>query len=454
VTRKLGGLGILYFIILITYSVLLGNCHSNFEKEECSNLPLIMIDTHGNQILDEPKISAKMRIIYDKSGRKNVVPRNRIDFEGKIGIEIRGQSSLRFPKKQYRFEIWGKKGNDLAVSLLGLPADSDWILYGPYSDKTLMRNFLAYKLSNNIGRYAPRTKFVELYLNETGASELSTTYAGVYLLVETIKIAKRRVDIHPLNPRHKGNRYVSGGYILKIDTVNQDDPYFITDFGTRIIIEAPNRDQLNIEQMTWIKNYMNEFEHALDSDEFDSPDKGYTRYIDVDTFVDFFLLNELLKNIDAYSKSTYIHKDRGEPLAMGPIWDFNIAIGNADDFDGWDTDGWLLDVLLPYGPIPICFWFYRLLEDPLFVQKLVGRWQALRRSEFYTPTIEAIIDDTARCLEQAQQRNFARWPVLGMRVWPNPGPYGMSYQEEVDGMKRWLNKRMLWIDQNIEKLQP
>ena len=164
-----------------------------------SNLPLVIVDTFGKWIPDEPKIPARMKIIYDTSGGRNALNSRHIHFDGKIGIEVRGKTSKQYPKRQYGFEIQDDKGNDRDVSLLGLPAESDWILHGPYSDKTLMRNFLAYEFSNRIGRYATRTKFVEVFLNSGRDGTINKDhYIGVYLLMEKIKRGKNRVNIQGL----------------------------------------------------------------------------------------------------------------------------------------------------------------------------------------------------------------------------------------------------------------
>ena len=163
-----------------------------------SNLPIVIIDTFGQWIPDDPKIPARIKIVY------NALDSRHVDFEGKIGIEVRGKTSQMFPKQQYGFEIQDGSGNDKDVSLLGLPAESDWVLNGPYSDKTLMRNYLAYEFSNRIGRYASRTKFVEVFLNDSGDTRIGGKhYVGVYLLMEKIKRGRKRVNIHALKPTQK-----------------------------------------------------------------------------------------------------------------------------------------------------------------------------------------------------------------------------------------------------------
>ena len=409
-----------------------------------SNLPIVIIDTSGKWIRDEPKIPASMKIIYDKSGGRNSLSSQHIDFEGKIGIELRGKTSLGFPKNQYGVEIQDDQGNDKDASLLQLPAESDWVLNGPYSDKTLMRNYLAYEFSNRIGRYASRTKFVELFLNESGDTITGDKYyVGVYLLIEKIKRGEDRVDIKPLKPAD-----ITGGYILKIDKTDRYETYFFTRTGTRLFHVYPKGHEMSVDQKVWIQNYMGEFEAALAGKDFKDPERGYAKYIDIDAFIDHFIINELFRNIDGFRNSTYMYKERDGKLTMGPVWDFNLSMGNSSFNQGWKTDGWLIYT----NHVP--FWWDRLLQDANFRQKLVKQWQTLRRDVLATSKLLDEINRTAEYLSEAQKRNFQRWPVLGRRVFGNPSWGLPTYQQEVEQMKRWLQDRLKWMDEHIVSPRP
>ena len=409
-----------------------------------SNLPIVIINTSGNWIPDEPKIPAQMKIIYDESGGRNTLNSRHIDFNGKIGIELRGKTSLGFPKNQYGIEIQDDEGNDKDASLLQLPAESDWILNGPYSDKTLMRNYLAYEFSNRIGRYASRTKFVELFLNESGDATIGDKhYVGVYLLIEKIKRGKERVDIKPLKPAD-----ITGGYILKIDKMDWYETYFATRYGTRLFHVYPKGHEMSDAQKAWIQNYMSEFEVVLAGKDFKDPERGYAKYIDTDAFIDHFIINELFRNIDGFRNSTYMYKDRGGKLTMGPVWDFNLSMGNSSFNEGWKTGGWLIYT----NRVP--FWWDRLLQDRNFTKKLVKRWQTLRRDVLATSSLLDEIDRTAEYLSEAQKRNFRRWPILGHRVFGNPTRGRSTYQQEVEQMKRWLQVRLEWMDKHITSPSP
>ena len=411
-----------------------------------SNLPIIIIDTSGEWIRDEPKIPAQMKIIYDESGGRNTLNSQHIDFQGKIGIELRGKTSLGFPKKQYGVEIQDDQGNDKDASLLQLPAESDWVLNGPYWDKTLMRNYLAYEFSNRIGRYASRTKFVELFLNDNGDATIGNKhYVGVYLLIEKIKRGKDRVDIKSLKSAN-----ITGGYILKIDKMDWYETYFATRHGTRLFHVYPKGHEMSNTEKAWIQNYMSEFEAALAGKDFKDPEHGYAKYIDIDAFIDHFIINELFRNIDGFRNSTYMYKDRDSKLTMGPVWDFNLSMGNPSFNEGWKTDGWLIYT----NPVP--FWWDRLLQDKNFTQKLVKRWQALRKDILATSKLLDEIDRTAKFLSEAQKRNYQRWPSHGHSTFGDPLLTNrglLIYQQEVQGIKRWLQTRLKWIDTHIASPQ-
>ena len=408
-------------------------------KPFTSNLPIVIIDTAGNWIQDEPKIPASMKIIYDESGGRNTLNSRHIDFEGKIGIELRGKTSLGFPKKQYGVEIQDDEGNDKDASLLQMPAESDWVLNGPYWDKTLMRNYLAYEFSNRIGRYASRIKFVEMFLNDKGDPTIGDKhYVGVYLLIEKIKRGKDRVDIKSLKPAD-----ITGGYILKIDKMDWYETYFSTRYGTRLFHVYPKGHEMSDPQKTWIQNYMSEFEEVLAGKDFKDPERGYAQYIDTDAFIDHFIINELFRNIDGFRNSTYMYKDRGGKLKMGPVWDFNLSMGNASFNQGWKTDGWLIYT----NPVP--FWWDRLLQDKNFTQKLAKRWKVLRKDRLATSKLLDEIDQTAKLLSEAQARNFQKWPVLSRTMFGNPNRGDATYQQEVKQIKTWLNARLEWMDEHI-----
>ena len=417
--------------------LLLGSPVSIFAQVDfiSSDIPIIIIETNGQEILDEPRIVVNMGIIDNEERMRNYLTDSINGYYGKISIEIRGSTSQSFPKKQYGFETQNDDGSNNNVSLLGLPSENDWILSAPYSDKTLIRNILAYKLSESLGHYAPRTKLCELVLNGE--------YAGIYVLTEKIKRDKNRVDISKLKPNEISGDDLTGGYIIKIDRSHGSCYGWITEIANIYIQnEYPDCDDIVPEQKLYIQNYIYSFEEALFSDHFADTVNGYRQFIDLNSFLDYFIVNEISKNIDAYRLSTFMYKDKDSKdgkLTFGPVWDYNIAFGNTDYMDGYKTNG-----LIATSHV----WWNRLLQDTTFNNALKTRWSKIRKEQFSNTQILNIIDSLAYILEESQQRNFQRWNILGTQVWPNYY-IGHSYENEISFLKFWITNRLNWLDINL-----
>lgn len=414
------------------------------------NLPIIKINTSGQEIPDEPKITATMQVINNSSGINNLYD-TATGYNGYIGIEKRGSSSQYFfDKYNYTVETRLATGENNNVSLLGMPEENDWVFHGPYSDKSLIRNNLAYFLANINGRWAPRTKFFELFINDQ--------YVGVYLLVEKIKRDKNRVNIAKLNPDEITGDDLTGGYILKVDRVDNfwTSPY--KDMHNNHDIEIgyvyPDYDEMPSEQRNYIKTYVTLFETALSADNFDDPANGYQAYADLQSFVDFFIVNEISKNIDAYRLSTFMHKDKdskGGKLTMGPVWDFNLGFGNANYYNGFETHGWVIHEVDMEDQFSIPFWWERLRESVYFNSRLRTTWETLRTGKYSNAVLHNYIDTQAELLYEAQERNFQVNSVMGSWIWPNYF-VGQNYQEEIDYLKTWIDDRLAWMDNQIEQL--
>lgn len=427
-----------------------------------SNLPIIVINTEGAEIVDEPKINVFMGVINNPPGQRNNLTDPFTDYEGTIGIEIRGATSQSYPKKQYSVELRDPDGKDTAVSLLGMPKEADWVLNAPYGDKSLMRNILAYQIGRDLGHYAPRTKLCEVVLNGD--------YQGVYVLIEKIKRDKNRVDIAKLKDDEISGDDLTGGYIIKIDrdTEGNEDgwrstyapPYRQKD-NQRIYFryDYPDTDEIAPEQKTYIQNYVKAFEDALAGNNFADPTTGYAAYIDVNSFIDYFIVNETSKNLDAYRLSTFLHKQKdsdGGKLVMGPLWDYNFSFGSAEFcINNGGPENFALDFskLCPTDFWLAPFWWERLLEDPAYSDSLAVRWAELRDDQLSTARIIARVDSVATLLDEAQARNFTRWPILGEKIFPNPYT-GETYQEELDYLKNWTTQRLTWLDDNLPEPPP
>ncbi len=420
------------------------------------NLPLIKINTNGRGIPDEPKIMAAMGIIDNGPDSLNHIDDPINDYVGNIGIETRGSSSQMFPKKQYAIELWTADGRDTSASILGLPPEEDWILNGPYSDKSLLRNVLAYKLGADQGWYAPRTRYCELFINGI--------YKGVYFVTEKIKRDKYRVNISKLTPDDNMGDKLTGGYIIKIDkfTGSSDgggwqspyaNPANKPPFYTYFQYHYPNGTNITTQQSNYIKNYVTAFESALKSAAFKDPKNGYRKYINVESFIDHALVQEITRNVDSYRLSTFLYKDKDSKdskLYIGPIWDFNLGFGNVDYCNAASTSGWAWDLDITCGT-RIPFLWRKLMKDPNYVLQLKTRWAELRKGPFSNDAIMNYIDSMTQVLDEPQRRNFAKWPVLDEYVWPN-NYVGGSYANEISYLKNWIRDRLSWMDTQIENM--
>jgi hypothetical protein len=425
--------------------------------EFTSNLPLVIVNTFGQHITKNQPVSASIRFVEAGEGRAALTGPGHYDGHGKINY--RGFSSLRQPKRSYSIKLNDSSGQALEASILGLPKETDWILYAPYSDKTLMRDVLAYELSNKMGRYAARTRFVELFVITSEQERLTQrNYAGVYVFEEKIKRGPNRVNVAKLTPEDNSEPAITGGYIFKRDHMERPSNVpssilgprspdsatktgFKTSRGLQLLYVEPKEQNLTRAQKAWLSRYMNQFEKALYGSNFKNPEKGYASYLDVDSFLDQFWLVELSKNIDGFRYSCFMYKDRGGKIRMEPIWDWNLSFGNANYHEGWRTENWYWPLL---RDTEVC-WYRRLAQDPDFLQRQIDRWTELRRDLFAPENLLRRIDEMAELLDESQERNFQRWPILGRSV--NPNKYvGKTYEDEVRWMKSWIKKRVAWID--------
>ena len=369
------------------------------------------------------------------------------NYSGKVTIEVRGESSQGlFPKKSYRIETQDGVGNNLNVALLGMPAENDWVLYAPYTDKTLMRDVLTYKMGRDMGRYAPRTRFAELFINGE--------YQGIYVLIEKIKVDKNRVDIAALNPVDISGEELTVGYLLRVDKIDPNDfpgwqaisfPQLLGENQLTFQYYDPNGGDLVEVQRNYIRSYMVDFQSALSMENFGNLANGYRRYLDVPAAVDFMIVNEIGKNIDGYIFSTYLYKEKDKQgqfgkMVMGPLWDFNLAFGNVDYWNNAQVaPGWM------WNDQYRMFWFRRLIQDTYFVSSMKCRWNELRSTFLTNDYFTEAIDSMATVLHEAQFRNYSRWPILGTYVWPNQY-VGNTYEDEITFLKQWILDRLRWMD--------
>ncbi|MEN8680951.1 MAG: CotH kinase family protein [Akkermansiaceae bacterium] len=422
-----------------------------------SNLPIVIIDSFGTDIDTLGGTSffseafSTFIDIDETSGR--ATPLDAPDFVGGSGMRVRGSSSAwLFPKKQYRFETWDDKGNDYDVSLFGLPAESDWVLNAPWSDKSMMRNQIAYGQGARMGDYSPRTRHFELFFNPDGGSVGMEHYQGIYLLVERIKISNERLDLSKLDPADTEEPDISGGYILRKDRVGSGDRSITTNIErVQLLFHEP--DAPNTAQINYMRDYLNDFEDALHGPDFADPEVGFRAFIDEDSFIDQHLLTEGMRNADGYRLSTYFHKDRNGLLKAGPGWDFNLGLGNASFNRAQFPDGWHYEDVDPNRFLPPYYWYQEMFRDPAFELAYWDRYFQLRENQWDIPTFMGGINDLAGVLsEEATDREFERWPTLGVNTYANAPGFRdrLTYQAEVDDLTDFLTSRLLWMDTQFD----
>ena len=409
-----------------------------------SNLPLVVINTNGKQISDDPKIIASMGIIWNGPGKRNTLNDPKNNYNGNIAIEWRGSSSQMFPKKGYGFETKSSALIDVDVSLLGMPDENDWVLYAPYTDKTMIRDVLTYTLDASLGHWSPRCRFVELFLNGS--------YEGVYVLMEKIKRNKNRVDIAKLLTTDNTGENLTGGYIIKIDkTTGGGGEGWSSTFNnvvgrTFYQYDYPKAKEITSIQKSYIQAYIRNMEYALNAENYTFAG-NYHEFLNDSSFIDFMIINELAKNVDGYRLSSYLYKGKNDRVNCGPIWDFNLTYGNADYYNGWRTDGFQYNAFLGNDGWQNPFWWNKLMKDPDYVKKLKRRWSSLRKNELSNQRVSFVIDSLTSLISEAKDRNYQRWTgVIGIDIWPNYF-VGNSYTEEVNWMKNWVSLRLTWLDQ-------
>lgn len=423
-----------------------------------SNLPLVIIDTDGQEIVREPRITATMKIIDNGPDRRNSITDPANVYDGFIGIEIRGRYSSSLPQKSYNIETRDSQGENLNVTLLGMPAENDWILLENYSDKSFLRNVLAFEIFKKMGHYAPRLRFCEVVLNGE--------YIGIYLLGEKIKRDKNRVDISKLDPEDISGDDLTGGYIFKNDYYTKDDSW-LSNFsppnkpGAKVyfVYHDPKPDELTAQQKNYIKGYVDAFESTLYGSRFNDRNTGYRAFIDVKSFTDYFIVSEVSRNVDAYKKSRYLYKDRDSKdklIHSGPVWDYDWAWKDLTEdcihFDQTDGSGWAYKINECYAwPVPPS-WEVRLMEDPEFANMIYERYSFLRKNILKMESLGHIIDSVAGLLNEAQQRHYEKWPILGVNVDNiEIGEQPLTYSGEVEKLKAWIIRRLDWLDENIIK---
>ncbi len=407
------------------------------------DLPIIFVDTKG-KCLDmnvTDKIPATMKVLDGASN--NVADSAKGTFYN-IGIKVRGQSSATFPKPGYTIEVRDDKGESMDVSLFGLPPSDDWILHGPYVDKSMIRNALAHWMFRQAGRYSPRTKHFDLYINGS--------YRGVYVLVEKIKRGKYRVNVSKLKETDVSGDSLTGGYIWAFDKTGTNTggagnnnkggieaEGFKTSDGVNVILHYPKKENIQKAQEDYLKKYLNDLEGLFKNGK---NGQGYENYVDLGSAVDYVLHQEAVNNADSYWCSFFLYKpkdSKGGKVTLGPPWDFNLAMSNGTQPENgggqgggggmWGggggmfssgTTGWQIESSSKFGGGGYSMgftgpaWLNKLwTSDATYKAEVKRRWAELRSGVWHDKTLDVYLDSMKTYLAKSADRNFKRWPNLG-----------------------------------------
>lgn len=418
-----------------------------------SNLPIIVLENFGTGVPGREFKNARIAV-YDvdsSTGRSSF--NDAATLTSLVGQHRRGSSSYNQPKYNLRIEFRDESGQDRDVDLLGMPAESDWILYAPLNyDRSMLRNAVMFDLGGQFDDYAIRTRFVEVFANTDGGSLDANDYMGVYVLMENIKSDENRVVIDNLTPADVSEPNITGGYIIKVDRADAEEDSSWDVRGTpqplsMLVHVDPERSEMTQAQTDYIRGYISDFEAALYGPNWLNPETGYTAYLDVDSFIDHHLMRAFSREKDSVSLSEHYYKPRDGKLMAGPGWDFDRSAASEGALqlsaEGWQvTDGGVLKIF-NWG------WWGRLFDDHNFTQKWIDRWQELRHTVFSDENLTAVVLNYAAEIDEAQVRNAARWPDYA----PNGGQYAdpelTGWDAEVSHFINWMHARAAWMDQQM-----
>ena len=469
---------------------------ASFSFAQTYDLPIIFVDTK-QKCLDKnvtEKIPATMRVL---DGATNNVADSAKGTLYDIGIKVRGQSSALFPKPGYSVEVRDEKGEGMDVSMFGLPPADDWVFHGPYVDKSMLRNALAYWLFRQAGRYAPRTKHFDLYINGV--------YRGVYVMVEKIKRGKYRVNVSKLKETDIAGDSLTGGYIWAFDKVGTNTggagsdnqggiqaEGFNTSDGLNVILHYPKKANIQKEQEEYLKKYLNDLEALFKNGKNGD---GFDKYVDLGSAVDYVLHQEITNNGDSYWCSFFLHKPKDKTkdgvftegkVTLGPPWDFNLAMSNGGMMGfGGSGNSWQIESGsksgnggmwgMGGGSLIAPKWLTGLWKRSDYQSELKKRWAELRSGVWHTKVMDAYLDSMKTYLTKAADRNFKRWPNLGKNSGQNdPDPEPMKYctsqgggfgmgmggnnadtwDGEVEHLRKKMKERMQWMDQQLGFTEP
>lgn len=462
-----------------------------------SDIPILLVESYGKPkpCDKETYVEAAVMVWQPVDGVAKMA--SLPTLVTRAGYHVRGQSSMSFPQTPYKVELWDNANKDVDLPLLGMPADSDWALIAPFYDRTIIRNPFVYTLGQEMGMQAPRSEYAEVYINQTTHALASTEYEGIYWVTETIKNNKVRTNLKQLDDADTDLPKISGGYIFKFDQAAAEEPKILCsgsnpvagfgsgNFGggapgggttTKAVeastttctmtfgmgsrtsgtagtcwtdLEVVDPDPLNEQQNAWLTDYIQQFHDSLHQ----SPIGDYASYIDLQSFIDYLLISELTRNVDAYVRSAYYFKDRDGKLKAGPLWDYNFALGGVGAQNPTPTTSSDLGWQYTGASRNVNNWYPKLTSDAAFMTEVKNRYTELRKSLWSDDALTKRMDTLSAPLKQAIVRDYERWPVQGVITSSTGfvgGPTTPTWEGQLQVMRDFVKARLAWMDSNLK----
>ena len=439
--------------------------HQHLEAEEktacrhegdvfCTHLPVIVIDTGGVEIPGkafhdengdthytttpegEEEITATVSILDGEECHNHLSDQAAVSTLARV--RVRGNSSRHFIKLGYSLNFVDETDANVSHSVMGMDPHHEWVLHGPILDKTLIRNYVWYNVAGEVMDYAPNVRFCEAFINGE--------YMGLYLMVESVTAGDNDSRLQ-LSINRKNNTFT--GYCLRVDDGSNEikdlNTFSMYSYQTEGVVDSvyPGTSNLTPEMKARIQKDFSAFERILYSGDYNDPRYGYEAYIDVDSFVDYFILNEFSSNYDAGARSTYIYKEVGGPYKLC-VWDFNSALDNYQE-QAVDPEMFRLQNRV---------WFNALIQDGRFTERVIQRYRELRETYLSEEYLNQYIDETIAYLGDAIDRNNERWDEdFDYDLLSPPERNPDSYEEAVQDMKQYIHVRGEWMDENIDMLR-
>lgn len=429
-----------------------------------SDIPILIMEGYGGGAPQDKYTYLDLGVMtFDPVDGKSSLD-NLPTLSTRAGYHLRGQSSMMlFKQAPYKIELWDNFNNDVDHPVMGMPSDADWALISPCTDNTLIRNVLATEIGKQIGLKTVQYRFCEVFINQDGGPLTESDYEGIYTLFQPVKNKKNTLNLKKLDENDTDPAKITGGYLFKFDNLVKDSGMVLIECtGAKKFVdgnptwggkkdttatcwsdlELVSPDAPNEAQMTYITNYIQEFHNALHT----SPVGNWKSYINTESFVNNYLLNEITRNVDAWIKSHYMYKDRDDVIYAGPVWDYNFAMDNfSHKIEGWQVD----DVRSGSDD-----WHLRMWKQEDFKSALKKRWNELRPNILSNETVLKTIDNTRAPIINIAERNFTAWPMgkCADRFSTGGGSTEPTWEGQIKDLKTWLTKRMNSLDTSIAKL--